>query len=86
MADGKANFLMLVVTDVFVTILVVNYLDVIGRSFYHVVSYGHLNMADDVAILADGMATFFLLSLWQVGKSHSEITEDVTVADGKATV
>ena len=33
MADGIANFLMLVVTDVIVTILVINHLVVIGRCF-----------------------------------------------------
>ena len=33
MADGIANSLMLVVTDVIVTILVVTHLDVIGRCF-----------------------------------------------------
>ena len=70
MADGIATFLMLVVTGVIVTILVVNHLDVIGRCFCHVVIYGHLNMADDVVIAADGMATFFV----------------VIVADGKDTV
>ena len=44
-------------------------------------------MAYDVAIVADGMATFLLLSLWQMEKPHFEITDDVvTVADGKATV
>ena len=38
--------------------------------FCHVVNHGHCNMADDVAIVADGIAKFFYV---------------VIVADGKAT-
>ena len=42
----------------------------LADAFCHVVSYGHFNMADDVAIVADGMATFLLLSLWQMELPH----------------
>ena len=55
--------------------------------FCHVVDYGHYNMADDVAIVAGGIATFLMLSLWQMEKPHCEIIDDVVaVADGKATM
>ena len=43
MADGIANFLMLVVTYVIVTMLVVNHLAVtMANVFCHMVNYGHL--------------------------------------------
>ena len=86
MADGIANFLMLVVTDDIVTLLVVNHLDVIGRCFFHVVDYGHFNIWLMILPLWQMEWPHFLLSLWQMEKPHYEITDDVvTVADGKAT-
>ena len=44
-------------------------------------------MADDVAIVADEIATFFVIVIVADGKPHCEITDDVvTVAEGIATV
>ena len=55
MADGIANFLMWVVTDVIVTILVVNHLDVkLADVSCHVVDYGHF------------IIWLMMLPLWQM--------------------
>ena len=89
MVDGIANFLMLVVTDVIVTLLVVNQLDVMLADVFA--------MWLTIATLLYGWwcchcgrwngHIFLLLSLWQMEKPHCEITDDVvTVADGIATV
>ena len=71
MADGIANFLMLVVTDVIVTMLVVNHLDVmLADVFCHVVDYGHF------------IIWLMMLPLWQMNTFFVV----VIVADGKATL
>ena len=45
------------------------------------------NMADDFAIVVDGIATLLVLLLWQMEMPHYEIIDNaVTVADGKATM
>ena len=57
-------------------------LDVIGRCY---LPCGCI-MADDFAIVADGIATFLVL-LWQMEKPHYEVIDNVlTVADGKSTM
>ena len=38
--------------------------------FCDVADYGHCNMADDTAIVADGIATFFLCCHFGRWKSH----------------
>ena len=59
MADGIANFFMLVVTDVIVTVAVGNHLDVIWQMFFaNVDDYGHIGWnvfkADLITLVADG--------------------------------
>ena len=55
MADGIANFFMLVVTDVIVTVAVGNHLDVIWQMFFaNVDDYGHF------------MRWLMMLPLWQM--------------------